>query len=68
MIKLLLGGSPCTYWSIAKTKGREVVANHNYPDIIQHGDAFQIREWKVNDEETGNSRNVDCKPNCFGRL
>lgn len=23
------------------------VANHNYPDIIQHGDAFQIREWKV---------------------
>lgn len=21
------------------------VANHNYPDIIQHGDAFQIREW-----------------------
>ena len=26
MIKLLIGGSPCTYWSIAKTKGREVVA------------------------------------------
>lgn len=23
MIKLLLGGSPCTYWSIAKTSGRE---------------------------------------------
>ena len=23
------------------------VANHNYPDIIQHGDAFQIREWEV---------------------
>lgn len=44
------------------------VANHNYPDIIQHGDAFQIREWSVNDEETGNSRNVDCKPNCFGSL
>lgn len=44
------------------------VANHNYPDIIQHGDAFQIREWSVNDEETGNNRNVDCKPNCFGGL
>jgi DNA (cytosine-5)-methyltransferase 3A len=23
MIKLLLGGSPCTNWSIAKTEGRE---------------------------------------------
>ncbi|MCM1506378.1 MAG: DNA cytosine methyltransferase [Ruminococcus flavefaciens] len=23
MIKLLMGGSPCTYWSIAKTNGRE---------------------------------------------
>ena len=44
------------------------VANNNYPDIIQHGDAFQIREWSVNDEETGNSRNVDCKPNCFVSL
>lgn len=28
------------------------VANHNYPDIIQHGDAFQIREWrKANDRK-----------------
>ena len=44
------------------------VANHNYPDIIQHGDAFQIREWGVNNEETSNSRHVDCKPNCFGCL
>lgn len=26
MIKLLLGASPCTYWSIAKREGREVVA------------------------------------------
>ena len=26
MIKLLIGGSPCTYWSIAQTKNREVVA------------------------------------------
>lgn len=23
MVKLLLGGSPCTYWSIAQTKNRE---------------------------------------------
>ena len=23
MVKILLGGSPCTYWSISKTKGRE---------------------------------------------
>lgn len=27
MIKLLLGGSPCTFWSIAKTKGRETTAS-----------------------------------------
>lgn len=26
MIKLLLGGSPCTYWSIAQTKSRETTA------------------------------------------
>lgn len=26
MIKLLLGGSPCTYWSIAQTKSRETSA------------------------------------------
>ena len=25
MIKLLLGGSPCTYWSIAKSNNREVI-------------------------------------------
>lgn len=27
MIKLLIGGSPCTYWSIAKTKNRETEAS-----------------------------------------
>lgn len=26
MIKLLMGGSPCTYWSVAQTKNREVKA------------------------------------------
>lgn len=26
MIKLLIGGSPCTYWSIAQTKNRETTA------------------------------------------
>jgi site-specific DNA-cytosine methylase len=26
MIKLLIGGSPCTYWSVAQTKNREVKA------------------------------------------
>jgi DNA (cytosine-5)-methyltransferase 3A len=24
LIKILLGGSPCTHWSIANSKGREV--------------------------------------------
>lgn len=83
MIKLLIGGSPCTYWSIAKRSGREVVAegfgwelfknydkmgftnvkyyayeidkyamqiaNKNYPDIIQCGDVFQVRDdaWRL---------------------
>lgn len=27
MIRLLMGGSPCTYWSIAKTKNRETEAS-----------------------------------------
>lgn len=27
MIKLLIGGSPCTYWSIAQTKSRETEAS-----------------------------------------
>lgn len=26
MIKLLIGGSPCTYWSVAQTKNREIKA------------------------------------------
>ena len=26
MVKLLIGGSPCTYWSIAQTKNRETIA------------------------------------------
>ncbi len=26
MLKLLIGGSPCTYWSVAQKKGREVEA------------------------------------------
>lgn len=26
MIKLLIGGSPCTYWSVAQKKGRETEA------------------------------------------
>lgn len=27
MIKLLIGGSPCTHWSIAQTKDRETTAS-----------------------------------------
>lgn len=83
MIKLQIGGSPCTHWSIAQTKNRETepegigwellenylialdkmgatiaryrateidkyaikTACHNFPDIEQLGDAFQVREW-----------------------
>lgn len=37
-IKILIGGSPCTKWSIAQK-----IAMSNYPDIVQCGDAFQIR-------------------------
>ena len=80
MIKLLIGGSPCTFWSIAQKNGREteaqglgwelfknyLVANvkyfayeidkyakqvsmSNYPDIIQMGDAFDLRhpDWTI---------------------
>ena len=27
MIKLLIGGSPCTHWSVAQTKNRETQPN-----------------------------------------
>ena len=27
MVKLLIGGSPCTYWSVAQSKGREIEAS-----------------------------------------
>lgn len=83
MIKLLIGGSPCTHWSIARTAGRETepsgigwelfknyliakekfkpdfateidkhaieIAKSNYPDIVECGDAFAVREeeWNI---------------------
>lgn len=70
MIKILLGGSPCTYWSCAQKNNREtepsgmgwelfenyLIAKEkfqpdiNYPDIIECGDAFQVRndDWEIN--------------------
>lgn len=33
-LKILLGGSPCTHWSIAQKNNRETE---------QRGDAFQLR-------------------------
>lgn len=30
MIKLLIGGSPCTYWSIAQKKNRETENREYY--------------------------------------
>ena len=115
-MKLLIGGSPCTHWSIAQTKNRETEASgigwtvdviahimshfiglteepvevlsmydgmscghialdklgvnvtayyateidkyaiqttqHNYPDTVQLGDAFQVRDdgWRLGEE------------------
>lgn len=77
-MKLLIGGSPCTHWSIAQTKNRmscghialdklgaEITTyyateidkyaiqttQHNYPDTVQLGDAFQVRDddWRLED-------------------
>ena len=56
MIKLLIGGSPCTYWSIAKTKGREVVAEGQGCKLVrinsalvsaQKRDRFYVCNWEV---------------------
>lgn len=105
MIKLLIGGSPCTHWSIAQTKNREtapegigwelflnyliarnkyapdyflyennksmspsvrekiveryyaseidkyavLTTQHNYPNTVQLGDAFNVRrpDWRL---------------------
>lgn len=55
MIKLLIGGSPCTFWSVAQRKHRETEPDgmgwelfKNYL-IIQHGDAFDLRrsDWRI---------------------
>lgn len=60
-MKLLIGGSPCTHWSIALDKlgvqpwllryyATEIdkyaiqTTQHNFPETIQLGDAFQVRE------------------------
>lgn len=32
----LIGGSPCTYWSIAQTKNRETVASGMGVEVIAH--------------------------------
>ena len=40
-----MGFTNVEYHSFEIDKYAIKVANHNYPDIIQHGDAFQIREW-----------------------
>lgn len=36
MIKILIGGSPCTEWSIAKTEGREVEAEGNGWELFEN--------------------------------
>ena len=63
-MKLLLGGSPCTHWRIAQTKNRETepsglateidkyaiqTTQTNYPETVQLGDAFQVRDenWRI---------------------
>lgn len=40
-MKLLIGGSPCT--------------QHNFPETIQLGDAFQVRndDWRVEERMKG---------------
>ena len=45
-MKLLLGGSPCTHWSIAQTNK---TTKTNYPETVQLGDAFQVRDenWRI---------------------
>ena len=40
-----MGFTNVEYHAFEIDKYAAKVANHNYPDIIQHGDAFQIREW-----------------------
>ena len=87
-MRLLIGGSPCTHWSIAQTKNRETEASgigwelflnyriardkyqpdfflyennksmsaaiqHNYPNTMQLGDAFQVRaeDWHLPEPE-----------------
>lgn len=42
-----MGFTNVEYHAFEIDKFAKQVANNNYPDIIQHGDAFQIREWVI---------------------
>lgn len=42
-----MGFTNVEYHAFEIDKWAKQVANKNYPDIIQHGDAFQIREWVI---------------------
>ena len=46
-----MGFTNVEYHAFEIDKFAKQVANNNYPDIIQHGDAFQIREWEEKKEE-----------------
>ena len=42
-----MGFTNVEYHAFEIDKFAKQVANNNYPDIIQHGDAFRIREWVI---------------------
>lgn len=55
MKKILLGGSPCTFWSVAQ-RSKKKVAKSNHPEIVEMGDAYQVRgNWRWENKENEKS-------------
>ena len=52
MIKLLIGGSPCTYYATEIDKYAIQTTQRNYPETVQLGDASRVRDewWSVGEE------------------
>lgn len=46
MIKLLIGGSPCTYWSIAQKNNRETTAEGLGWKLFKNKNSIRFIVWE----------------------
>ena len=65
-----MGFTNIEYHSFEIDKYAMAVANHNYPDIIQHGDAFQVRAdgWRLEELTTTPTKGKEKKGESMSAL